>query len=1027
MIKKIYIFLFASIFILIEINPQTGYSQDKTQTKKNKKSSAIAISSKVVDENGKAIPNATIIVGEGLFEVNTTENGDFKLQANSDAVLLIQAFGYQPQSLDLSTQTIPTQISLVKSLLLGSDLDVINLPLNKKITQRELVGAVSKVSGEELKKYPDLSLSNTLQGKLTGLYVRSTSSGLGNNSSELYVRGLSRAGADGALVLVDGIERPLDFINPHEVENVEVLKDALSKIIYGPRAANGVVLVTTKRGTPNTKSLNVSTEYGMSQATRLPEYLSSYQYVQLYNQARENDGLAAFYTAQQIEGYKNSTGANDQEYPDVDYYDYFLRNSTPIKKVNLDYTGGGKGNQYALILGYTGAEGFEKIGKTPVQDRINLRGNLDFEISPNFKAFVDASGIVERRVWSGFNQDQVFSALSNYRNNENPIFLTDPQLLSIGSPLGLAYVPPLGASFQRPSSLYGDLVYGGKTQHNYFYGQTNFGLDLNLDKLVKGFAVKTVFNFDNYQFFQSGRTLSPVTYARQMTKTSLGADTVVFVNLQKRITANNDTRQAENITRNYGFSSTLSYQTKFDKSDFKGSLTHFYYKNENSGIYQDIENTNTALNLNYAIKNKIYLDGSVALMGSSKYADANKYNFFPAVGFGWILSDENFLKDVKKLNFFKFKASFGVLGYERGTAFYLYNSRWSDNGTYAFGQPTAPNAVMRSSLNIVGNPDLQWEKSREVNIGVEGLAFKNRVNFEFNYFNNLRYDIVIDPGNRYSALAGQLYPRLNGGETSNAGLEGNINYQAKAGKVDFNVGGNFIYSKNNVKSNADVLFTDENLRTINQPSDVIFGYVAKGLFRSQAEIDAAPSQTLGAYQVGDIAYEDLNNDNVIDGRDRKILGNSFPKMALGLNLNLRYRNFGLYALGTAEYGAERILNNSYYRNNGESNYSILALDSYSATNTSGKYPRLSTLSQANNNVSSSFWLQSANFFRLKNVELSYSVGSSKATVKNYQFFVRGTNLFVLSENKDLDPEVINAGVTNYPIYSTYSFGAAVKF
>ncbi|HTN20505.1 MAG TPA: SusC/RagA family TonB-linked outer membrane protein [Pelobium sp.] len=1027
MIKKIYIFLFAFIFILLEINPYTGYSQNKEQTKKNKKSSAITISSKVVDENGKPIPNATVIVGEGLFKVNTTENGDFKVEAKADAVLLIQAFGYQQQSLDLSTQAMPTQISLTKSLLLSSDFDIINLPLNKKTTQRELVGAVSKVSGEELKKYPDLSLSNTLQGKLAGLYVRSTSSGLGNNSSELYVRGLSRAGADGALVLVDGIERPLDFINPNEVENVEVLKDALSKIIYGPRAANGVVLVTTKRGTPNTRSLNVSTEYGMSQATRLPEYLNSYQYVQLYNQARANDGLTPFYTPQQIEGYKNSTGPDDQEYPDVDYYDYFLRNSTPIKKVNIDYTGGGKGNEYALMLGYTGAEGFEKIGKTPVQDRINLRGNLDFQISPSFKAFVDASGIVERRVWSGFNQDQVFSALSNYRNNENPIFLTDSTLLSIGSPLGLAYVPPLGGSFERPSSLYGNLVYGGKTQHNYFYGQTNFGLDLNLDKLVKGFAVKTVFNFDNYQFFQSGRSLRPVTYARQMAKTSLGADTVVYVNLQKRITANNDTRQAENITRNYGFSSTLSYQTKFDNSDFKGSLTHFYYKNENSGIYQDIENTNSVLNLNYAIKNKIYLDGSVALMGSSKYADANKYNFFPAVGFGWILSDENFLKDVKKLNFFKLKASFGVLGYERGTAFYLYNSRWNDNGTYAFGQPNATNGVMRSSLSIVGNPDLGWEKSREINIGIEGLAFNNRVNFEFNYFNNLRYDIVIDPGSQYSALAGQLYPRLNGGETSNAGVEGNLNYQTKIGKVDFNIGGNFIYSKNNVKSNADVLFADENLRTINQSSDVIFGYVAKGLFKSQAEIDAAPFQTFGAYQVGDIAYEDLNSDDVIDGRDRKIIGNNFPRAALGLNLNLRYKNFGLYALGTAEFGAERILNNSYYRNNGEANYSTLALESYSATNTGGKYPRLSTLSQANNNVNSTFWLQNASFFRLKNVELSYSVGSSNATVKNYQFFVRGTNLFVLSENKDLDPEVINAGVTNYPIYSTYSLGAAVKF
>lgn len=1027
MIKKIYIFLFAASFIFFEMVPNTGYSQNRQETKKDKKSSIITISSKVVDENGKPISNATVIVGEGLTEVNTNERGEFQIKTKSDAILLIEAFGYSSKTINLSQETMPDQVNLKKSLLYGSTSDLVNLPLNKVTTQRELVGAVSKVSGEELEKYPDLSLSNTLQGKLSGLFVRSTSSGLGNNSSNLYVRGLSRAGADGALILVDGIERPIDFINPNEIDNVEVLKDPSTKITYGPRAANGVVLITTKRGKPNTKALNVSTEYGMSQATRLPEYLNSYQYAQLYNQARVNDGFAPFYTSEQIQGYKNSTGANDQAYPDVDYYDYFIKNSTPIKKVNIDYTGGGNGNEYALILGYTGAQGFEKIGKTPVQDRINIRGNLDFQLSPNFKAFVDASGIVERRLWSGYNQDNVFSALSNFRPNENPIFLTDSNLLKIGSPLGLAYVPPLGGSFQNPSSLYGNLVYGGETQHNYFYGQTNFGLDLNLGKLVKGFAFKTVFNFDNYQFFQSGRNLTPVTYARQVTKNASGQDTVVFINLRKRVTANNDSRQAEDITRNYGFTATLSYQTKFKNSALKGNLTHFYYKNEDRNSYQDIENTNSVFNLNYAIKNKIYVDGSLALMGSSKYADANKYNLFPAVGLGWIMSDENFLKNSQTINFLKLKGSFGVLGYERGTSFYLYDSRWNDNGNFQFGEPGNTNNVRRSSLSIIGNPNLQWEKSREINIGVEGLAFQNRINFEFNYFNNFRYDIVVDPANQYSALAGQLYPRLNDGETANRGVEGDLNYQTKIGKLNLNVGGNFIYSKNDVKANNDVLFVDEGLRTINQPSDVIFGYVAKGLFKSQAEIDAAPFQSLGTYQVGDIAYEDLNNDNVIDGRDRKIIGNNFPRTAIGLNLQLKYKNFGLYALGTSELGVDRILNNSYYRNNGEGKYSILALESYSNNNPNGTYPRLSTMSQSNNNANSTFWLQSASFFRLKNVELSYSIGHSSTTVKNYQFFLRGTNLFVLSTNKDLDPEVVNAGVTNYPIYRTFTFGASVKF
>jgi TonB-linked SusC/RagA family outer membrane protein len=1031
MIKKLYIYLFAVSLIFSELTPSALYAQkknsQKNDTQKNGKSSDITINSKVLDEAGKPIQNATITVGEGLSQVNTDENGAFKVNIKSDAVLTIEAFGYATQTINLNERTFPNQISLIKSLLFSSTSNVINLPLNKVTTQRELVGAVSKVSGDELKKYPDLSLSNTLQGKLSGLYVRSTSNGLGNNVSNLYVRGLQRGGGDGSLVLVDGIERPLDFINPNEIENVEVLKDASTKIIYGPRAANGVVLVTTKRGKLNTKALNISTEYGMSEATRLPTYLNSYEYVQLYNQARVNDGLTPFYTPQQVEGYKNSTGANDQLYPDVDYYDYFTRNSTPYKKVNLDYSGGGNGNRYALILGYTGAEGFEKVGKSPTQDRLNLRGNLDFQISPSFKAFVDASGIIQRRLWSGYDQNQVYEALSSYRPNESPIFLTDPKLVSLGSPLGLAFVPPLGASFLRTQNLLGNLVYGGSAQQNYFYGQTNFGLDLNLNKVLKGFAVKTVVNFDNYQNFQSGRNLTPVTYARQFTKNSLGQDTTVFVNLLKRVTADNDVRQAENITRNYGVTGTLSYENKFENSALNADLTHFYYRYEDSKSYQDIATTNSILNLKYAIKNKIYIDGSLALMGSNKFADANKYNLFPAVGLGWILSEEGFLKNNQTINFLKLKGSVGVLGYEGGTAFYLYDSRFNNNGTYPFGETNNTKPFQISSLGIIGNPDLQWEKSREINIGIEGLAFKNKINFEFNYFNNLRYDIAINPGNDYSALAGGLYPRLNNGRVANSGVEGNINYQTKIGQVNFNIGGNFIYSKNNVKANNDVLFIDDNLRTINQPSDVIFGYVARGLFKSQAEINAAPFQTLGAYQVGDIAYQDLNNDNIIDGRDRKIIGNNFPRAALGLNMQFKYKNFGLYVLGTSELGVDRILDNSYYRNGGEGKYSTLALQSYSSTNPNGIYPRLSTVSRSNNNSTSTFWLQSASFFRLKNAELSYSIGNTNATVKNYSFFLRGTNLFVLSTNKDLDPEVLNSGVTNYPIYRTLTLGASVKF
>lgn len=904
----------------------------------------------------------------------------------------------------------------------------INLPLNNTIRRRAFTGAASKISGEELLRYPDLSLSNTFQGRLAGVYVRSTSSGLGNNTSNLFVRGLSRGSSDGALTLVDGIERPIDFINPEEVASVEVLKDASSKILYGPRAANGIILITTKRGVEGRKILNVKAEYGMSSTGRMPEFLDSYQYAQLYNEARANDGLSPFYSQQALEGYRNSSGPDDQLYPNVDFYDYFINQSAPIRRASLNYSGGGNNSKFALVLGYTGANGFEKFGKTPTEDRINLRGNLDFRISKDFKAFVDAAGVIDRRLWSGINQNEVFGAMSTHRPNEYPIFITDPVLTDQLPAIGLSYVPPLGGSYLRPANLMGGLAYGGYTQHNYFYGQTNFGLDLNLDKVVKGFSVKGVLNFDNYQFFQSGRAETAPTYSRQSVFDSNGQETVSYVNLLKRVVAGSDGRQSEEITRNYGFTGTLSYRNKFENSLLTGSLSHFYYKRENSGTYQDVENTNTLLNLRYAIANKIFIDGSAALMGSNKFAEGNRYGLFPAVGLGWVLSEENFLSDSRAVNHLKLKTSFGILGYDRATAFYLFDNRWGNNGNYVLGEASAGNNVPRTSLELIGNPDLKWEKSREINVGVEASLFENAVSVELNYFNEFRYDMVINPFNFYSTFSGGLFPRLNMGETFNTGVEGMISWHRKMGELDLRLGGNFIFSKNDVRANESLIFNEENLNTINRSSDVIFGYVANGLFKSQAEVDAAPRQTFGQYGVGDISYADLNGDNIIDERDRQVIGNNFPRTSIGLDVNLRYKGFGLYLLGTTELGVNNLLDNNYYRNNAESKYSVLALDRYHPVNNpNGTMPRLTTYSGLNNNLASTYWIENANFFRLKNAEISYDLAAGGKTVQNYRFFVRGTNLFVLSDNKDLDPEVINAGVTNYPLYRTVTLGASVNF
>lgn len=1030
MLKKLCTYILAACLLMTAL-PAPVLAQKKKGKEKEEKKETVAprltYTSVVTDEKGLPIGNALVTVNEGTQELRTDGKGAFSFSSVIGASVTVEAAGYSTKVLTLDGDALPVSISLTPSLLFTAASDVVRLPLNTATTRRQFTGANGQVSGSELAKYPDLSLHNTLQGRVMGLYVSSNTGGLGNNVASLFVRGLQRQDNNGALLLVDGIERPINFMNPEEIASVQVLKDPVSKSMYGPRAANGIVLITTKRGKENTKILEVSSEYGYSTATRLPQYLNSAQYATLFNEARANDGLAPFYSAAAINGYRNSTGENDLLYPNVDYYNYFIQRSAPIRRITVNYSGGSNNTNYALVLGYTGAAGFEKVGVTPQQDRLNLRGNLNFKVSDDFSVFADAAGIIEVRKWSGWNQDQVFGALSTHRPNEYPLLINDSGLLKVGSPLGLAYFPPLGGSRERPDNLYGQLLYGGSTSHNYFYGQTNFGMDLGLGRFVKGLSVKSVFHFDNYQFFQSGRDNVPVTYATQVLTASTGRDSVAYTALRQRSDQQRDQRQGEDISRVYGLTTSLNYMVGNDVSNFRSSLTYFYYRNEDRNSYQNIENINTSYKGAYSYKNKLYFDGIVSMMGSNKFARGNRLKFFPSAGAAWVLSEEDFLKG-SKASFLKLKASAGILGYDRATDFYLFQSRWQDNGTINFGEVSNTFSSGRSVLNVVGNPGLQWEKSREWEVGIEGLLFGNKVGLEFNYFNTLRSDIILNPANLYSSLAGGYFGRLNLGKIKNAGFEGEVNWKGQAGKFGISTGLNFTYSKNEILATNDVTPLDQGLNVLGNSTDAIYGYVSKGLFKSQQEIDNSPRQLLGPYTIGDVVYEDLNRDNVIDARDRKVIGNSFPRLTVGLNIGFSYRNFSLSVLGVSQTGADNVLNNSYYRFDGITKYSEAALNRYHPVNNpSGMYPRLTSAFSANNNATSTFWLQSSNYFRLRNAELAYTLSKGAAVVKGMRIFARGTNLFVLSENKELDPEAINSGVTNYPFYRTVTFGFSFKF
>lgn len=1012
--------LFIALFLTCTLSEVTAQNN---KAKEQKKPQFIELEANVSNEKGQAIANATVTVGEGALTYFTDKDGKCKVKVKVGSVIVIEANGYELKLVNaLKNFAYNNKIVMQKTALFSGLNDKINLPGWLENTKRNNVGAISSIKGTDIESYSDMLVGNALQGKLLGLMSIMNEGGLANNASSLYIRGLHRESGNGIITLVDGVERDINTLIPEEIESIEVLKDATSKILYGPRAANGVLLITTKRGEKHKRIIKVNTEYGVGIAASLPKFVNSYDYTRLYNEARQNDGLQPLYSPTDIEGYRNSTGANDFRYPNVDYYNYFLNSQTTYRKTNFEFSGGNENAQYAFIAGYNGTSGLQSVGNTPQRDRFNVRGNLDMKVTDNIAAFIGISGIFDVTSRSGLDHSQTFAALSTLRPNEYPLIIPDNYVKPDS-----AGFPSLGAGLSSPDNLYGSLMYGGYQKDQNINGQLNFGLKFDLKGITKGLKAMAQVTFDNYFYGSEGISTSAPTYSQRWMQTPDGRDSVIL-NLRKKSDKNdNITLRNSNTYRTSSIMASLNYANKFDSDNqLSADYVYNYYLAEATGENQDLKFINNVLRVNFVNQQKYIAEASVGYMGSNKFQGDNQFTSSFSAGFGWILSEENFLKDNKIIDFLKFKVSAGQLAYDGQMPYNTYRDRWNDNSTVRINNALTP---ALTNFAQVGNPNLKWEKSQEINVGFEALLFNKKLSVEANYFNELRSDIIQKNSTLNSALLGGLFPYTNWGKVNNQGVELDVNYSDRIGDLFYELGANVIYTKNKLLQIDELNYPDKGLLRINQSSDVMIGYVAEGLFGKDVDLATHTPQSFGQYQIGDIAYKNLNNDNYINELDRQLLSNSFPRTQLSFDLNLKYKGFGLYVLATSELGFSNWLNNSYYWIKSEGKYSELALNRYNPTeNPTGTYPRLTTTDGTNNFRNSTFWLEAGDFLRIKNIELSYNIKQNKIDfARNIKIFARGTNLVQFSKAKDHDPEAINAGLTNYPVLKNITGGLSITF
>jgi len=981
----------------------------------------VDVSSVVKDASGNVIEGATIYANEGAIVTHSDADGQFTVKVKQGTTILVEADGYKPFVWSLANVPAKESVVLVDAGIMRSSADKVKLPMNVNLDQYNLVGAVSKIDGASLERYTDPLLTNTLQGMAPGLMANMTEGGMANNSADVYVRGLSRNSDNAPIYLVDGIERDYEDLNPEEIETIEVLKDATAKILYGSRAANGVVLITTRRGEAHKRVLDAKVDYGVGLVTRMPEFLNAYDYAVLYNEACENDGIAKLYSDADLEGYKNSTGENDLLYPDVDYYDYFLRNYTTYQKATLNVSGGNDNASYAFMAGYMGYRGLQDVGMIPSQDRFNLRANLDMDITNAISAYINMSAIIDSWEFSGLDHWSTFNALSKHRPNEYPLVISEEYIEAEADG-----TPALGGSYTYPSNLLGSLMYSGNGNNQFINQQMTTGLNFDLSSLAEGLKAEALVAFDNYFYGQQKVQPSPSTY---VVINDVVSDSIAFDKVQVGADDTSYGLTGNTTSRKTAFNAKVSYDKEFSNGILDADAGFYYYLQEQSGATQDIENDNIYLRANYIHNNRYVVDGTLSYMGSNRYIGSERHFLSSAIGAAWIVSEEDFMSgDV--FDFLKLKASFGLLGYDAQTSHYLYENRWKDGSTAQFGEQNAGEDALAITVSSWGNPNIGWEKSREINVGVEALAFDKHLAFEANYFNEYRYDMVDVVTSTYSGLYGPFTMSENYQAVSNQGFDLGLHWMDKVGDFAYNIGLNATFAKNifSIKDEEDY---PEWRQEEGKATNVIMGYESLGLIGKDIALSEVADQSAigGFYGEGDIAYKDQNEDGVIDELDKISLGVNAPTTQLGLSLDFKYKGFGLYMLGTSSLGVTKNLTNTYYQNFGESKYSVLAKDRYhSVNNPEGTQPGLTTTNGLNNTVNSDFWTESGNFFRLKNVELSYTLDmTSSSVIKNSKFFVRGTNLLVLSKIDDLDPEAPNGGVTNYPVLRMITGGVSVSF
>lgn len=966
----------------------------------------VEVSSKVLDQLGNPIEGAEVSGGEGAISIFTNAQGIFAIRVDPNDALLIEADGYGSQRVAVSRIVAGEQIALEALSFQMTEKDEVNMPFGV-FKQRRIVGGVTAVDPKEILTFDNEQVfGGVLNSRVPGLFGGSDIRGLGD-----------------ALVVVDGIPRSAASLNLQEIDQISVLRGISARMLYGAQADKGVILVKTKRGRAFKRSMNVTAETGFLDPISYPNYLDAADYMTLYNEALANDGEDPLYSAERISATR--AGNDPILHPDEAFYNStYLKDQAAFQKVIMESSGGNAAAQYYVNLGWNRIGTLLNLGEGADEntDRINLRGNVDYQLNDWLKMSLDGIALIDINRgprYSNFDgnggtQDDFWSISTGMLPNAFPTLipaerLEDSGLLPSAVLVGGDYV--LGGSSDvqfNEVNLYGELTRNGFQVNTNRVIQINTGLDFDLGGITPGLTAKAFLSFDFINSFIRQQENAYAIYQPVTSLDTLGNPVVSYnkIGVDEKRDDQNISNGNIGFNRRLGLYGVLDYDRRYDNDHaLKITGVAYRYQFEELGVLQTQKNLHFGLRGNYAIQDKYIVEATGVYAGSPRFTGDNQFAFSPSVGLGWVVSEEDFLQGSSLLNYLKLTANWGILNTDQGIdSYYLYRTSFeapSQNfeRIYNYNNEVSSN----DALNIgTGNPNIDWIKRRELNVGFEALLGKS-IWLEANYFNSESYDQITKLTSIYPAVLGgeDFTPFENFEAYADQGVELGLQLNNNRGRFRYSLGANLVYSE----PKATKVNEPEGLlnyrRREGQPTDGIYAYVAEGLFRDQADIDNHALQTFGSVQPGDIKYQDLNGDGIINQNDQRLIGNSRPRLQYGLNLRLGYGNFDLFVQGVGQTGRERFFNDPYYWVFGNRKYSEVVLDRWTPqTAATATYPRLSSTNNANNFRNSTFWLYEDNWFNLRRVQLSYALPLQMNGIKKVSVYLRAANLLTLSEIRE---------------------------